>query len=211
MVTYDEIDPSRAIRNARPILAEVATVIADQQVRNRGTVGGNVCASDPTNHFPPLTVALDATMTIAGADGERDVAADDFFAGVYMTAVEPGEVLTAISIPAGPSSQGDAFEAATIGKEGTCIVSAAVSLRCNGTIEDARVVVGCVAATPERANAVEEALNGRAPTSESIAAAVAGLGTSLDPPATFMLPPPTAATSPRLWPGEPLKPLSREG
>ncbi|MGI9659495.1 MAG: FAD binding domain-containing protein [Gaiellaceae bacterium] len=182
MVTYDEIDTNPEIREARPVLAEVATVIADQQVRNRGTLGGNVCANDPTNHFPPLMVALDATMTIAGAGGERDVAAQEFFAGVYMTAVESGEVLTGISVPAGSANQGDAFDAATIGKEGTCIVSAAVSLRCNGTIEDARVVVGCVSATPERASGVEAALSGVAPTAEAIAGAVEGLGASLDPP-----------------------------
>jgi carbon-monoxide dehydrogenase medium subunit len=182
MVTYDTIDRSDAIRGARPLLSEVATVIADQQVRNRGTIGGNVCANDPTNHFPPVTVALDATMTIAGADGERKVSAEEFFAGVYMTAVEPGEVLTSVEIPAPAQNQGDAFDAATIGKEGTCIVNAAVSLRCNGTIEGARVVVGCVSATPERVSAVEDALNGAALTADAIAAAVSGLGASLDPP-----------------------------
>lgn len=182
MVTYDEIDRSDAVRDARPILGEVATVIADQQVRNRGTIGGNVCANDPTNHFPPVMVALDATMTIVGDGGKREVPAGDFFAGVYMTAVEPDEILTTISIPAASSSQGDAFEAATIGKEGTCIVSAAVSLRCNGAIEDPRVVLGCVSATPVRATSVEDALTGTAPTAENIAAAVAGLGESLDPP-----------------------------
>ena len=182
MVTYDELDQSEAVRGARPILSEVATVIADQQVRNRGTVGGNVCANDPTNHFPPLMVALGATMTIAGASGQRHVPAEEFFAGVYMTAVEPDEILTQISVPAASSSQGDAFEAATIGKEGTCIVSAAVSLRCNGTIEEPRVVLGCVSATPERASAVEEALQGVAPTAQAIAAAVSGLAATLDPP-----------------------------
>lgn len=183
MVTYDAIDRNEAIRGARPLLCEVATVIADQQVRNRGTIGGNVCANDPTNHFPPVAVALQAVMTIAGADGERKVEAGDFFAGVYMTAVDPGEVLTAIEIPAPAQNQGEAFNAATIGKEGTCIVNAAVSLRCNGTIEEARVVIGCVSATPERAIAVEEALEGSSPTSEAIAAAVDGLGFLLDPPA----------------------------
>ena len=182
MVTYDAIDCSADIRGARAILAEVATVIADQQVRNRGTVGGNICANDPTNHFPPVMVALDASMTIAGADGERSVASQDFFSGVYVTAVEQDEVLVAISVPAPASNQGEAFHAATIGKEGTCIVSAAVSLRCNGTIEDACVALGCVAATPERATAVEDALNGAPPSAESIVDAVSGLGASLDPP-----------------------------
>ena len=64
--------------------------IADVQVRNRGTIGGNVCSNDPTNHLPPLLVALDASFTIRGSDGERTVAAADFFLGVYMTAVGGG-------------------------------------------------------------------------------------------------------------------------
>ena len=62
---------------ARPILGEVCAQIADVQVRNRGTIGGNVCSSDPTNHLPPLLVALGATLTVTGADGEREVPAEE--------------------------------------------------------------------------------------------------------------------------------------
>src|SRR6476661_8997932 len=80
MTTYTEIVESSEAR-ARPILGEVCAQIADVQVRNRGTIGGNVCTSDPTNHLPPLMVALDAEMTIAGPEGERTVAAEDFFLG----------------------------------------------------------------------------------------------------------------------------------
>ena len=72
MTTYTEIVESAEAR-ARPILGEVCAQIADVQVRNRGTIGGNICANDPTNHLPPLLVALGAEMTIAGADGERTV------------------------------------------------------------------------------------------------------------------------------------------
>ena len=86
---------------ARPVLAEVAATIADVQVRNRGTIGGNVCVNDPTNHFPPLLVALGAAFTIRGAGGERVVGADEFFLGVYTTAVGEGELLTKISVPTG--------------------------------------------------------------------------------------------------------------
>ena len=74
MATYSQLIVSTPVAERRPILAEVAGQIADVQVRNRGTIGGNVCSNDPTNHFPPLMVALGATMTIAGADGERTVA-----------------------------------------------------------------------------------------------------------------------------------------
>src|SRR5213078_2547888 len=124
MTTYSDVIDSAEAR-ARPILGEVAEMIADVQVRNRGTIGGNVCSNDPTNHLPPLLVALDATFTIAGAGGERTVPADEFFLGVYMTAAGPGELLTKITIP--PGGQ-DGFAAVTIGRDGTCIVTAAASL-----------------------------------------------------------------------------------
>ena len=99
MTTYTELMASSEAR-ARPILGEVCGQIADVQVRNRGTLGGNICSNDPTNHLPPLMVALGARMTIVGPDGEREVSADDFFLGVYMTAAGPGELLTRISVVA---------------------------------------------------------------------------------------------------------------
>src|SRR3954452_2840907 len=95
MTTYTEIMASSEAR-ARPILGEVCTQIADVQVRNRGTIGGNVCTNDPTNHLPPLLAAIGAEFTIAGRDGTRTVSSHDFFLGVYMTAVAQGELLTTI-------------------------------------------------------------------------------------------------------------------
>jgi aerobic carbon-monoxide dehydrogenase medium subunit len=139
MTTYSEIVASSEAR-ARPILGEVCAQIADVQVRNRGTIGGNACTNDPTNHLPPLFAALGAVFTIAGRDGERAVPSDEFFLGVYLTAVGTGELVTRITIPAG---RNDGFAAVTLGVEGTCIVSAAASL--NGS---ARLALGCVDAVP---------------------------------------------------------------
>lgn len=152
MATYTDLVAS-AEAKARPILGEVCAQIADVQVRNRGTIGGNLCANDPTNHLPPLMVAIGARMTIAGAAGERVVSADEFFLGVYLTAVGTGELLTKITIPAGKH---DGFAAVTIGVDGSCIVNAAASL--NGTL---RVALGCVDATPvllQPASADEDAV-----------------------------------------------------
>src|SRR5918911_362593 len=140
MTTYTEIVDSVETK-ARPILGEVCAQIADVQVRNRGTIGGNLCSNDPTNHLPPLAVALGATMTIVGAGGERTVPAEEFFLGVYLTATGPGELLTKVTIPAG---KGDGFASLTIGRDGTCIVSVAASLDGGSP----RVVVGCVDAVP---------------------------------------------------------------
>ena len=140
MTTYTELMRS-AEAKARPILGEVCATIADVQVRNRGTIGGNVCSNDPTNHLPPLLVAIGATMTIVGQAVERSVPADEFFLGVYMTAAGPGELLTKISVPPGKS---DGFASVPIGKDGTCIVNVAASL----TNRTARLAIGCVDAVP---------------------------------------------------------------
>jgi carbon-monoxide dehydrogenase medium subunit len=158
MATYTELVESSEAR-ARPIIGEVCAQIADVQVRNRGTIGGNLCTSDPTNHLPPLMAALGAQMTIAGADGERTVSAAEFFLGVYLTAVGVGEVLTKITVPAG---RGDGFAAVTLGVDGTCIASAAASV--NGSVT---VALGCVDAVPvvlhpgsAEEDAVREAVRG---------------------------------------------------
>jgi carbon-monoxide dehydrogenase medium subunit len=177
MVTYAQLVASSEVEVARPILAEVAETIGDVQVRNRGTVGGNVCVSDPTNHLPPLLVALEATFTIRGSDGERTVSADEFFLGVYMTAVAEGELLTKISVP--PSSgAGDGFSGVTIGAQGTYVVNAAATVWDGG----ACIAVGCVAASPVRATAMEEKLAGGDFSANAVKAAVEGLAASLDPP-----------------------------
>jgi carbon-monoxide dehydrogenase medium subunit len=144
MATLAQIVDSSEVDVARPIIAEVARTVADVQVRNRGTIGGNVCVNDPTNHFPPLFVALGATMTIRGTGGERTVPAEEFFVGVYLTAVGEGELLTRISVPARAPGSGDGFAGVTIGAHGTYIVSAAATVADNS----ARVALGCVDAVP---------------------------------------------------------------
>jgi carbon-monoxide dehydrogenase medium subunit len=193
MTTLAEIIDSSEAR-ARPVLREVCAQIADPQVRNRGTIGGNICANDPTNHLPPLMVALGASMTVLGPGGERSVPADDFFLGVYMTAVSTGELLTRVTIPAG---RRDGFASVTIGVQGTCLVSAAASLE-NGP----RIAIGCVAAVPYRPREIETRVGQYFPASllqvwttwstthrddggigpDEAKAAVHGLAATLDPP-----------------------------
>jgi len=165
MTTYTDIVESAEAR-ARPILGEVCTQIADVQVRNRGTVGGNVCSNDPTNHLPPLLVAVGATMTILGQGGERSVPASEFFLGVYMTAAGPGELLTKISVPPG---KGDGFASVPIGRDGTCIVNVAASLDRGAPT----LAIGCVDAVPV-------VLMPDSAAEETVRAAVRGA--DLDPP-----------------------------
>jgi aerobic carbon-monoxide dehydrogenase medium subunit len=177
MVTCAQLMTSSEVEVSRPIVAEVAGTIADVQVRNRGTIGGNVCVSDPTNHFPPLLVALDATFTIRGQSGERTVSADEFFIGVYLTAVGEGELLTKVNVPAS-SGTADGYAGVTIGAHGTYVVNAAASL----SEDAARVAIGCVAASPVRATAMEERLAGGDFSDDAVRGAAEGLGASLDPP-----------------------------
>src|ERR687896_532006 len=169
MATYTQIMEAAEVEVSRPILAEVVAQIADVQVRNRGTIGGNVCSSDPTNHLPPLLAALDAAMTIRGADGERTVSAAKFFVGVYMTAAGEGELLTSVSVPAAGHAA-DGFAAVTLGADGTCIVNAAASLVGGET----RIALGCVDAVPV-------VLRPAGGDDESVRAAVEAAG--LEPPA----------------------------
>jgi aerobic carbon-monoxide dehydrogenase medium subunit len=178
MVTYSELIRSPEVAAARPVLAEIAATIADRQVQNRGTVGGNVCVNDPTNHLPPLFAAVGATFTILSASGERTVTAEDFFLGVYLTAVGEGELLTRVNVPVLAAGTGDAMEGVTLGVHGTYIVSAAASVSPGGV----RVAIGCVSGVPERATALEARLQGAELRKETVHAAVAGLGDALDPP-----------------------------
>jgi aerobic carbon-monoxide dehydrogenase medium subunit len=165
MATYTELGAAAEAR-ARPIVGEVCMQIADVQVRNRGTIGGNLCSNDPTNHLPPLMCAVGAQMTIVSQAGERTIPASEFFLGVYLTAVGPGELLTKITVPAGKR---DGFAAVTLGADGTCIANAAASI--NGSL---RVALGCVDAVPivvQPASADEDAVR------EAVRAA------AIDPPA----------------------------
>ncbi len=177
MTTLTSLIRSSEVEVTRPILAEIAATVADVQVRNRGTLGGNICVNDPTNHFPPLLVALDATMTVANVGGERTVSAEEFFVGVFETTVREGELLTKITVPAGGRGSGDGMSGVTLGAHGTYIANAAASV-VDGTW---RIALGCVGAVPVRATAVEAALSGTVDEA-SARAAVEGLGATLDPP-----------------------------
>ena len=177
MTTLTSLIRSSEVEVTRPILAEVAATVADVQVRNRGTLGGNICVNDPTNHFPPLLVALDASMTVAGVDGERVVPAEEFFVGVFETTVREGELLTKITVPAAGKGTGDGMSGVTLGAHGTYIANAAASI-VDGTW---RIALGCVGAVPVRASAVESALAAEVDET-GVRAAVDGLGATLDPP-----------------------------
>ncbi|WP_353182491.1 xanthine dehydrogenase family protein subunit M [Bosea sp. (in: a-proteobacteria)] len=110
MTTQHDLIASELIGSAVPILHEAALLIADPQVRYCGTIGGNVANGDPGNDMPGLMVTLDASYELQGPEGTRSVAAREFYQGAYFTALEPGEILTAISVPVPPAGHGYAYE-----------------------------------------------------------------------------------------------------
>ena len=110
MTTQHELLASEEVTKAIPILHEAALLIADPQVRYMGTLGGNVANGDPGNDMPALMLTLGAHYTLQGASGARQVAAADFYQGAYFTALEPGEILTAITVPVPAAGHGYAYE-----------------------------------------------------------------------------------------------------
>jgi len=110
MTTQHELLASEEIAGSLPILHETALLIADPQVRYRGTIGGNVANGDPGNDMPALMMALGASYQLQGPNGAREVVASDFYQGAYFTALEPGEILTSVTIAVPPDGHGYAYE-----------------------------------------------------------------------------------------------------
>jgi carbon-monoxide dehydrogenase medium subunit len=159
----------------------VASHIEDQQIRDRGTIGGNCCLSDPTNNLPPLLVALDATMVIQSASGQREVPALEFFHGYFATAVQEGELLRAVKVPPLAADAGAGYSTVAVGADSKAIARAAAVVRGNGTIEEARVVLACVSPAPMRHNGMEEALRGASASVDAVRAAAEKIGADLEP------------------------------
>ena len=110
MTTQHELLASDEIQASLPILQEAAALIADPQVRYRGTIGGNVANGDPGNDMPALMLTLGAAYRLEGPNGAREIMASDFYQGAYFTALEPGEILTSITIPMPAAGHGYAYE-----------------------------------------------------------------------------------------------------
>ena len=149
MVTQHELVASELLGAKIPILRETSLQVADPQVRYVGTLGGNLANGDPGNDMPAVMICLGATYQIAGKNGDRRVAARDFYRGLFATALQSGEVLAAIRIPAPPAGHGYAYEKLKrkIGDYATA--AAAVVLTMNGgTVASCSIGLTNVAATP---------------------------------------------------------------
>src|SRR5215475_276385 len=121
MTTQHDLIGAGLLTDKIPILRETSQVIADPQVRYLGTLGGNVANGDPGNDMPAVMLCRGATYHLTGKGGERRVAAREFYQGAYFTSLEPGEILTAVRIPAPPAGHGYAYEKLK-GKVATCSI-----------------------------------------------------------------------------------------
>lgn len=165
-----------------PLLAEAPKLIADPQVRNRGTIGGDIAHGDPANDHPALSIALDATFVLQGPSGTRRVKAEDFYLGTYMTALAEDEILVAIRVPAMPAGTGWAYEKLKRKTGDWATAGAAVVLRvAGGQVTYARIALTNVAPTAVRATLAENALIGQPLTDATIEAAAQAARAVCDP------------------------------
>ena len=145
-----------------PLLPEAAKLIADPQVRNRGTIGGDIAHGDPANDHPALALACDAVLTIAGPNGTRQVPASEFFLGTYWTALEESDILTEITVKAFPSGAGYSYKKLKrkTGDWATAACAVVIALS-GGTVSHIRITLTNLGPTALRAHEAESILMGQ--------------------------------------------------
>ena len=159
MTSENELINSPIVQAKVPLLADAAKMIADPQVRNRGTIGGDIAHGDPGNDHPALAIAAEASFVLEGPKGRRTVAADGFFLGTYMTLLDENEVMCEIHVPAFAKGTGWAYEKLKRKTGDWATAGCAVVMRKNGDkISHVRIALTNVAPTALRANAAETAL-----------------------------------------------------
>jgi carbon-monoxide dehydrogenase medium subunit len=167
LATHASVAASDVVRSQCRVLAATAEVIGDRQVRNRGTIGGSLAHADPGADYPTVITALGATIVVTGPHGEREIAADDFFTGVFTTALRQGELVTAVLVPV-------ADKAAYVKHRHPASGYAVAGVACVVRPDETRIVVGGVTGTPVRASDAEQVLEiGIAPVDEEKIAAAA--------------------------------------
>jgi aerobic carbon-monoxide dehydrogenase medium subunit len=164
-------------------LLDTATVIADPQVRNLATVGGNLAHGDPANDHPATMLALGAQIVATGAKGERVIAIDDFFVSLFTTSLEHGEILTEIRIPIPPAKSGGAYFKLErkVGDFATAAVAVQLTLDAAGAVQKAGIGLTNVGGTPIRAKSAEDALRGKKLDAATIGAAAQAAASAAQP------------------------------
>ncbi|WP_117190390.1 FAD binding domain-containing protein [Rhizobium terrae] len=178
-----EILNSGLVRTHAPLLSKAASFVAHPAIRNRGTFGGSLALADPASEFPAMSLALGAEIEIASLAGNRSVAAADFFLGLYETALQPGEMIRAVHVPAATARTYCAFDELARRRGDYALVGSGINAEIdNGRIERIRIVFLAVGSTPVQAKNVENLLIGNCLTPELIRKAQETLEADLDPP-----------------------------
>ena len=183
LTTHAEVAASDVLASDCPVLAEAAATIGDPQVRNRGTIGGSVSHADPAADYPTVLTALGAEIVAKGPDGERTIGAADFFVDLFTTALNTAELVTSVRVPVMAADTRGAYvkhrhPASSYAVVGSCAI---VSMG-NGTISDARIVVGGASVKPIPVPAAASALSGQAPSDEAFAAAAGHVAAAVTNP-----------------------------
>lgn len=168
--THAAIERSRELNDRFPIMAEAATVIGDPLVRHRGTFGGSLAHADPAGDWPAVALALDATIHATGPNGDRSIPATEFFLDLFTSALEPGELLTAVDLPYTEVMTGMAYEKFAHPASGYAVVgiAAVIGVDADGICRECRVGITGAGAKATRAGATETALLGELLTGERI-------------------------------------------
>jgi carbon-monoxide dehydrogenase medium subunit len=169
LVRHDQIEHSPLIRSKQPLLAEAASFIGDQQIRNRGTIGGSIAQADPAADLSPALVASKATVKTVGPSNQRSIESNEFFKDAYTTCLEIDEVISEVQVPVNPPGTGEAYVKLAGKTSEWSVVNVAVSLQiANNVCKDVVVVLGSVTTTPTHAVQTENALLGKKPDDQSI-------------------------------------------
>ncbi len=181
--THRQIHENSAVRAHYPLLVDAAGGIGDPQVRNWGTIGGSCAHADPSSDWPAVLLAARATIVCRSLQGDRTIAARDFFLDTFQTAIEPTELLTEIRIPRPGRSSGGAYTKLERRAGDFATAGAAVQLRLSpvGRIDEVGIGLTAVAETPFAAVAAEQALLGAEPTTAAFAAAGAAAAAAARP------------------------------
>lgn len=182
LTRQSDAERSAEVAAHAPLIAAALPHIAHPAIRNRGTVGGSIAFADPAAELPACLVALDGEVEIAGASGRRRVAAEDFFQGLYETALGPADLLVAVRVPAATGDMRYAFAELCRRHGDYALVGLAAAARGDADgLEDVRLAFFGVGSIPLRARGAEAALAGGRLDAARIGAAVAALDADLDP------------------------------
>ncbi|MBP1818956.1 xanthine dehydrogenase family protein subunit M [Mycobacterium sp. OAE908] len=181
MTTYYGLLGNPLISKHALLLADATQTVADPQIRHRGTLGGNLAHADPAGDLAAPTLALDATLTVAGPSGRRSIPVADFFVDYFTTALEPDEILTEIRVPKHTDWAAHYEKLHRVAQAWSIVAVAATVEVDGGVIRQARIALTNMMSVPVRARGVEDALVGQAATEELIRAAAEHAADGIDP------------------------------